>query len=1140
MELNLQAIDFDIQDRALLGKLQSLNSSTPVFQVFGFLESVLAIEPPRADCINAILNHIHTNYNINEATINDRKWALGIYHKAIYHSQFKQRFILQRGNCIAYFGTYSQPAKCFEFIRECYGPIVADFIEIINKKLDLLGSATLNQTTCDYLVPLLNYYGMVIASGTEFEDWKKVWQGIKGSSVGVFGVKIVSLARTRLEYEELTLKYLEYAVFYGKYTNSLGDSQQGTDEFEFELVQQSLEPVEFGYSQSFIVDFGNRDFATTSRKVGDNTVICGGIFAQSLLDIRVFYGEKAVSHVPLEQPDLDKILLTGTGFEKKVTLTFAQEAFEKNAIEFPALVAVEQNGQKITYGELNKKATNLASALLEKGIGKNDIVAILTLRSIEMIVAIMAVLKTGAAYAPIDADLPLERIKHMLNETNAKLVLYHPDLPLTLLDSFEQCLFKIDGNTDHLPMKPVSISPKDPAYVIFTSGSTGKPKGVVVTHGNLVNHLDANVYKVEKGSRLAQVASISFDISVGDVFTTLSHCGTLLLREKEDFFACFKTATIAHLTPTALSKIEPADFPHIRVVALGGEAITNSLIAKWSPHAEIINCYGPSETTITSSAGAVENEVHIGRPLQNTVQYIVDENLELVPFGATGELIVGGSGVSLGYIGKYELTAERFIPNHFTRDGSLMYRTGDVCKWNNDGNIIIIGRQDDMVKVKGYRIELEEVNAAVGQDSTVSGSVVILKKDNLIAFVTPENADINSIRQTVLQILPPYMAPAVYIALNEFPMTSNGKIDKKALKQLEITIELERPASLEEKLLAEIWSNVLSIDKSKIGRQTTFFELGGDSISAILLATKCIRLGMNISSAVIFQKPTLALMAEAGFNNQTSSSVKELQIRFVQINCSPSVVSEINVNYYGGQKMSNLDIYPASPLQSGMIAQTQKDATSYVAQLSLELAETVDLTQMKYALRIVTNAHDILRTRFVSTSEGIYQVLQDSVDIEIITASDLKEYCESDMLRGFTLEDKLWFRLCVVNGNVAVLTIHHALYDGWCLNKIVNQIFDAYCGSKITRSVPYKRVIEYNMGQNIKDSEAFWLQYLNSAALGSKFKTLPPTQTEQRAEYFRATSSAEMEQLQQAAKKHELTIAVIAKAALLFNLFGQL
>jgi iturin family lipopeptide synthetase B len=574
-----------------------------------------------------------------------------------------------------------------------------------------------------------------------------------------------------------------------------------------------------------------------------------------------------------------KLINFGRGTSVSITET-VDTLFQVQVKQNPSLIAVRQGTQSITYAELNRKAESLASYLIKEGVVVGDIIGLVSIRSIDFIIGLLGILKAGAAYLPLDSSLPKERISYMVTTANCKMVLHHSrsfdsveglSAPLVSLSVVEE------KETSFIPVAP---SPISAAYVIFTSGSTGKPKGIVLEHLALVNYIKdyGSQIEVKPGMKVAQVASISFDACVSDVFTALCYGAELVLRDEFDFFQVLRVANIAMITPTALSKLDPSEFTNLKSVILAGEMVPPLLVEKWAKRCQLWNAYGPSEITVASSFGRLTdaNLIHTGKPVANTLQYIVDDNMQLVPHGVAGQLVIGGIGVAKGYLGRPDLTAERFIDNHFEKDGSKMYLTGDTCRWTENGEIQILGRTDEMVKVKGYRVELEEVSDVISRCTEVSGCVALVKEDMLVAFVSPSTVNVQKVREFALQHLPHFMIPAVFVPLEEIPMNSNGKADKKLLKTMEVEFKFEEITTEEEKLLAQIWASVLKVDITKIGRQSSFFELGGDSISAIQIVSECAARNIFLSTSDIFKYQTISQLLE----NSTTNDIQVQNVSY--------------------------------------------------------------------------------------------------------------------------------------------------------------------------------------------------------------------------------------------------------------------
>jgi amino acid adenylation domain-containing protein len=549
-----------------------------------------------------------------------------------------------------------------------------------------------------------------------------------------------------------------------------------------------------------------------------------------------------IGQIQMERSLLERLLKFGTGPQLPIPNIFAHEMFENIAKEEPNLIALEQGNEKMTYGELNSKSQNLCHYLIERGIQNGDIVPLITSRSFEMIIAIFAILKAGASYIPLDNTIPLPRILTILEEAKSKHAMVHWS---TLGETIEGMRTKIEIidlnqqiiNLSHSPKSSTrSIQPQDPAYVVYTSGSTGKPKGVVISHRSLVNYAYVQVpacYRVSH-KRIANLVSISFDTCVSDIFLALGHKGSLLLREPNSF-AIVEKCDLLDMTPSLFSQINGIDLVGTgKTVVLGGEAVFAGHLKNMPSGNIIINSYGPSETTVCSSVALVEmnKAITIGKPLANTVQYIVNERFELVPPGVIGELLIGGAGVALGYLNRPDLTKERFIPNHFLNDGSRMYRTGDLCRWTEEGELEILGRKDDQVKLNGYRIELNEVRNHLKH---VENAEVLKIGNQLVAFVTPANVDVDLVLETAISELPHYMVPSIIVPLEHFPLNGNGKVDRIRLASLDFSKELKRTrlSSSFEIEVVDMISKLLSVSIDEIFGETSLFDLGLDSVKVL-------------------------------------------------------------------------------------------------------------------------------------------------------------------------------------------------------------------------------------------------------------------------------------------------------------------
>ncbi|GLZ29357.1 hypothetical protein Lesp02_15470 [Lentzea sp. NBRC 105346] len=575
------------------------------------------------------------------------------------------------------------------------------------------------------------------------------------------------------------------------------------------------------------------------------------------------------------------------------------EQLERQARTTPDDIALVCHGERLSYVELNVRANRLARVLVSRGAGPESLVALALPRSLDLVVGLFAVLKAGAGYVPVDIAYPPDRIAYLLEDARPMLVITSAKVAAELPGETERLVVDTPDVVEELSARAANDldverpAPAHPAYVIYTSGSTGKPKGVVVCHGGLTNlshNYRVNVFDpVAKGGRLRLLhsASFSFDASLSPVAGMASGHELHLIdddtRRDADAVAEYVAAhriDYLDLTPTyfqqlaAVGVTEPGG--HVpRAVNLGGEAVPQSLWTELAGRGDLVgyNTYGPTECTVDALFWRIADSDRplIGVPIRNARLYVLDSNLRVVPPGVTGELYVAGAGVARGYLNRAALTAERFVADPFGPPGSRMYRTGDLVSWTEDGKIDFVGRVDDQVKIRGFRIELGEIENALAGHPDVANAAVIVREDRpgskqLVAYVTPKAVpDAAVLRAHVAALLPEYMVPAAVVALDALPLTPNGKLDRKALPAPDLAdaVSTAEPRTPEEKLLCELFAEVLGLPR--VGVDSSFFDLGGDSIVAIQLVSRARRAGLRFSSRDVFQRKTaeaLALVAD--------------------------------------------------------------------------------------------------------------------------------------------------------------------------------------------------------------------------------------------------------------------------------------
>ncbi|WP_307808090.1 non-ribosomal peptide synthetase [Streptomyces oryzae] len=714
--------------------------------------------------------------------------------------------------------------------------------------------------------------------------------------------------------------------------------------------------------------------------------------------------------------------------------------FEEQVRSTPGAVAVRAADTALTYGELNGRANRFAHALIARGIGAEDVVALALPRSQELVAAILGVLKAGAAYLPVDPAYPAARIAYLLTDARPTLVIDDPRAVAELAQ----------GRPDTDPGR--LVDPPHPAYVIYTSGSTGLPKGVVVTHTGVANLVAAQAerFAIDADSRVLQFAPPSFDASVSELFTALLTGATLVLPPTADPVAALTdpdvSVTHATVPPSALAAVDETQAA-VSTLVVAGEACPPSLVDRWSAKCRMVNAYGPTEATVcaTMSKPLAPDGAQppIGTPIPATRVHVLDSALRPTPPGAVGELYITGVGLARGYLRRPGMTAERFVADPFGPPGRRMYRTGDLARWRSDGVLEFAGRGDQQVKVRGHRVEPGEVEAALVSDSGVASATVEVREGRLVAYVVPASgaeADIASmrdrLRERLRDRLPDHMVPSSFVALEELPLTPNGKLDRAALPAPAVTTTAATgrpPRTPDEQVLCELFAEVLGLPA--VGVDDDFFALGGHSLLATRLSSRIrATLGTGVDLRAVFEAPTVA----------------RLSARLHSAEEKPPALTALE----------RPDPVPLSYAQQRLLFLQRMrgpDAT-YNIPLALRLSGELDRTALRQALLDVVIRHETLRTVYPEAG-GVsrQQILEPWAARPLLPVVEVdKESLPSRLTESaqhaFDLgaEPPLHAKLFAVSpsAHVLLLVVHHIAADGWSMAPLARDLATAYAARR--------------------------------------------------------------------------------------------
>ena len=924
---------------------------------------------------------------------------------------------------------------------------------------------------------------------------------------------------------------------------------------------------ERGYARSnlplaaeFTLDVNRGDCLTLRLSVNDPAIGDAQLARMAALYQRTL---QAIAHDSHARPDARNILPPeemlrvsaefARGPQTPPPLLRVHERFAAQAALRPDAVALADDQSSLSYAQLERQANQLAHCLLaqDPGLGPDSLVAVALERGFSAVVAMLAVLKTGAAYLPMDMSYPAERLAYMLEDAKPRLVLSQsalldrfpaPAAAVLCLDRMEE---QLAGAETGAPA--VSVDPGHLAYVIYTSGSTGRPKGVQIEHRGMSNMVDAlcQAFNVRADDVVLQFAGLGFDASVAEIFTTLVPGAALVLAPPKELLAGAELAqrlrrhkiSMVTLPPSTLSTLPDADFPDLHTLITAGEACSAALAERWAAGRRLVNAYGPSEAAVCASVADYPGggaKPKIGRPIANAMILVLDAQGQPLPAGAAGEICIGGRGLARGYLGRPDLTAERFILSPL--DGQTrLYRTGDRGRWGEDGQLEFLGRDDDQIKLRGFRIEPGEIEEALLRHPAIRECQVVPRRDaagapRLVACLSGHQGDdapalpsLAQIREYLGRLLPDYMIPAAFEVRDALPRTANGKFDRRLLSQEPAPAAaaalardaFQAPATATEIRLAAIWSEVLRVDA--VGIHDNFFELGGDSILSIQLVSKARDAGLAFGTRALFEHPqiaALAAMLDAQADGKTAGG-DEPSAR-TQAEPDPKLLAQLARRFPGYQ-----DVYPLTPLQQGLLFESLRDEQRsglYFEQQCLLLQGELDAGLLERAFAEVVQRHDALR------AAALHQGLE--APLQLIRASqalpwraldwraldpaafqaELEQLLADERAAGFDFEQDSLLRLCLLRRSerdwMLVVNNHHLLMDGWSFSIVLSEALAIYRSLlrqtplALPPATPYRAYLDWLGSRERGAAERYWNGYLaqREASAGLSLPAASPAQ----------------------------------------------
>jgi amino acid adenylation domain-containing protein/non-ribosomal peptide synthase protein (TIGR01720 family) len=807
------------------------------------------------------------------------------------------------------------------------------------------------------------------------------------------------------------------------------------------------------------------------------------------------------------------------------------DVFTSIANSMPDVPAISAWNGELNYRELDRLSTRLAHKLISLGVGPDVVVPLHFEKSMWEPVAVLAVMKAGGASVAIDALQPIQRASAIVLQVNAPVMLVSSELYERAVQFGGPSPLVLDqASVDNLPdtaggiCLPSDVQPHHLVYVCFTSGSTGQPKGAMITHSNFTSAIkyQQKALGFRAGRRVFDFASYSFDVAWSNVLHTLTSGSCLCIpsehQRHNNLSGAIREskATFLDVTPSVLRTLDPRDFPDLETAMLGGEPFTEVDVADWFAHKEMINTYGPAECSIRATITSSIRGIGVGYGM-NTWIVTLDRSDRLSPMGAIGELWLEGPLVGRGYLGNESITVSAFVEkrNWVTNEMSRFYRTGDLVRYEPDGSLMCVGRKDFQVKIRGQRTELGEVEhniqtglLAVGLEPQLMADVFKPRGNDsviLVAFFKCSDKEdarrrFAELEELLPSMMPEYMIPTVFVGLDAFPMTSNGKTDRKSLRATYGDMRLEQllsndirhvssfsaPSTTSEKLLRDLWAETLNMKPDAISADSSFFRIGGDSLGAMRLVSAARQKGVVFSVADVFKNPRLSALA----------TVLHYQDKTVQETTNPHVEpfsliddkvpleeTKAHAARLCGIEPEDIEyILPCTPLQEGLIAESIRGRGDNMLTEMKTLIKGVQSDRLLNAWSHVVQSNPILRTRFVdSPNQGLVQV---------VIRHEQCGFQERSPEQPFKLGMSLFYY--TVSSTSTTWSIHHALYDGWSWPLIMSSLSKAYMNQSVENTVPFRNFVKHVKSVDSAQAERFWrdqfreLEAQNFPALPSK------------------------------------------------------